>query len=45
MPDGDSVGGAMTAVVDNTSMLPAGDRAAIASYVKSLPPVEGRKRP
>jgi mono/diheme cytochrome c family protein len=44
MPDGDSVAGA-TAVVDNTSMLPAGDRAAIASYVKSLPPVEGRKRP
>jgi mono/diheme cytochrome c family protein len=45
MPDGDSVGGAMTAVVDNTSMLPAGDRAAIAIYVKSLPPVEGPKPP
>jgi mono/diheme cytochrome c family protein len=45
MPDGDSVGGAMTAVVGNTSMLPAGDRAAIASYVKSLPPVEGPKHP
>jgi mono/diheme cytochrome c family protein len=45
MPDGDSVGGAMTAVVDNTSMLQAGDRAAIAIYVKSLPPVEGPKPP
>lgn len=45
MPDGDSVGGAMTAVVENTSKLPAADRAAIAAYVKSLPPVEGPKRP
>lgn len=45
MPDGDSVGGAMTAVVGNTSMLPASDRAAIAAYVKSLPPVEGPKHP
>jgi mono/diheme cytochrome c family protein len=45
MPDGDSVGGTMTAVVDNTSMLPADDRAAIAIYVRSLPPVEGPKHP
>jgi mono/diheme cytochrome c family protein len=45
MPDGDSVGGAMTAVVENTSKLPAADRAAIAAYIKSLPPVEGPKRP
>jgi mono/diheme cytochrome c family protein len=45
MPDGDLVGGTMTAVVDNTSMLPADDRAAIAIYVKSLPPVEGPKHP
>jgi mono/diheme cytochrome c family protein len=45
MPNGDSVGGAMTAVVANTSQLPAADRAAIATYVKSLPPVEGPKRP
>jgi mono/diheme cytochrome c family protein len=45
MPDGDSVGGAMTAVVGNTSKLPAEDRAAIAGYVKSLPAVEGPKRP
>jgi mono/diheme cytochrome c family protein len=45
MPDGDSVGGTMAAVVDNTSMLPADDRAAIATYVKSLAPVEGPKHP
>jgi mono/diheme cytochrome c family protein len=44
-PDGDSVGGQMTAVVRNTSQLSAGERAAIATYVKSLPPVEGPKRP
>ncbi|HEY7664491.1 MAG TPA: cytochrome c [Xanthobacteraceae bacterium] len=45
MPDGDSVGGAMTAVVDNTSKLPPEDRAAIAAYVKSLPPVQGPEHP
>jgi mono/diheme cytochrome c family protein len=45
MPNGDSVGGAMTAVVRNTSQLTAADRAAIATYVKSLPPVEGPKKP
>jgi mono/diheme cytochrome c family protein len=45
MPDGDSVGGSMTAVVGNTSKLAAEDRAAIAVYIKSLPPVEGPKRP
>ncbi len=45
MPDGDSVGGSMTAVVGSTSKLTAEDRAAIAVYVKSLPPVEGPKRP
>jgi mono/diheme cytochrome c family protein len=44
-PDGDSVGGAMTAVVSNTSKLPAEDRAAMADYVKSLPPVAGPKHP
>jgi len=44
-PDGDSVGGAMTAVVANTSQLPAEDRAAMADYIKSLPPVTGPKRP
>ena len=44
-PDGDSVGGEMGAVVRNTSQLAKGDRAAIAAYIKSLPPVEGPKPP
>jgi mono/diheme cytochrome c family protein len=44
-PDGDSVGGAMAAVVKNTSQLGAEDRAAIADYIKSLPPVEGPTAP
>jgi mono/diheme cytochrome c family protein len=44
-PDGDSVGGAMTAVVRNTAQLPAEDRNAIALYIKSLPAVEGPKKP
>ena len=45
LPDGDSVGGAMRAVVRNTGQLSTADRAAMATYVKSLPPVEGPKRP
>ncbi len=45
LPNGDSVGGAMRAVVRNTSKLSAEGRAAIAAYVKSLPPVEGPKPP
>ncbi len=45
LPNGDSVGGAMRAVVRNTSKLSAEDRAAVAAYVKSLPPVEGPKPP
>jgi mono/diheme cytochrome c family protein len=44
-PDGDSVGGAMTPVVRNTAQLSAEDRAAMAAYIKSLPPVEGPKKP
>jgi hypothetical protein len=32
-------------VVGNTSQLSAADREAIATYVMSLPPVEGPKRP
>ena len=44
-PDGDTVGGSMARVIKNTSQLPAGDRAAIAEYLKSLPPVEGPPRP
>jgi mono/diheme cytochrome c family protein len=44
-PEGDSVGGSMRAVVRNTSELPASDRDAIAEYILSLPPREGRKKP
>ena len=43
MPNGDSVGGGMTAVVRNTGQLTPEDRAAMATYVKSLPPVKGPK--
>jgi mono/diheme cytochrome c family protein len=45
LPDGDSVGGPMAAVVRNTSQLSDADRAAIATYIKSLPPVDGPPRP
>jgi mono/diheme cytochrome c family protein len=45
MPDGDSVGGAMSRVIKNTSQLSPEDRAAMAEYLKSLPPVEGPPRP
>ena len=41
-PDADSVGGSMVEVVRNTSQLTAADRDAMATYIKSLPPVEGR---
>jgi mono/diheme cytochrome c family protein len=44
LPDGDSAGGAMARVVKNLSQLPADDRAAIAGYLKSLPPVDGPPR-
>jgi mono/diheme cytochrome c family protein len=44
-PDGDSVGGAMTAVIRNTSQLTPEDRNAMAAYIKSLQPVEGPKKP
>ncbi|MCK1491422.1 cytochrome c [Bradyrhizobium sp. 180] len=45
LPDGDSVGGAMTRVIKNTSQLPDADLAAMADYVKSLPPVGGPTPP
>jgi mono/diheme cytochrome c family protein len=45
LPDGDSVGQQMTAVVRNTAELSAADRAAMAAYLKSLPAVEGPERP
>ena len=44
-PDGDSVGGAMTAVIRNTSQLTDEDRAGMAAYLKSLPPVDGPPKP
>jgi len=45
LPDGDSVGGSMVNVVRNTSKLSDEDRAAIATYIKSLPAVEGPPKP
>jgi mono/diheme cytochrome c family protein len=44
-PDGDSVGGGMTAVIRNTSQLTDENRAAMAKYIKSLAPVEGPPKP
>lgn len=37
-PDYDSAGGHMALVVENTARLPAEDRAAIAAYLKKVPP-------
>lgn len=45
LPDGDSVAGPMAKVVGNTSKLSPQDRAAIAVYVKSLPPIASPKEP
>jgi mono/diheme cytochrome c family protein len=42
-PDGDSVGSNMADVVRNTARLADADRAAIAAYIKALPPRPGRK--
>jgi mono/diheme cytochrome c family protein len=44
-PEGDSAGGSMTRVIANTSQLSDADRMAMAVYLKSLPAVEGPKRP
>jgi mono/diheme cytochrome c family protein len=44
-PDGDTIGGSMGRVIKNTSQLSPEDRAAIAEYLKSLPPVDGPPRP
>lgn len=41
-PSGDSTGGAMSAVIRNTSQLPEADRKAMAVYLKSLPERPGR---
>jgi mono/diheme cytochrome c family protein len=45
LPDGDSAGGAMTRVIKNTSELSDDDLAAMADYLKSLPPVDGPTPP
>jgi mono/diheme cytochrome c family protein len=45
VPDGDTIGGSMGNVIRNTSQLSDSDRAAIAEYLKSLPPVDGPPRP
>ena len=44
-PEGDTVGGSMAPVIRNTSQLSADDRLAMATYLKSLPAVEGPVRP
>jgi mono/diheme cytochrome c family protein len=44
-PDGNTIGGAMAPVIRNTSQLAPADRHAMAVYIKSLPPVEGPKKP
>jgi cytochrome c553 len=44
-PSGDFVGGAMAEVIRNTSRLSKDDRAAIAAYIASLPPVVGPSPP
>ena len=44
-PEGDSVGGSMIPVIRNTSQLSEESRAAMAAYIKSLPAVEGPKKP
>jgi mono/diheme cytochrome c family protein len=40
-PDADRVGGGMVEVVRNLSQLSEADRTAMATYIKSLPPVDG----
>jgi len=44
-PEGDTAGGPMARVIKNSSQLPPEDRATMAEYLKSLPPVEGPPRP
>lgn len=39
-PEFDTVGGSMVAVQENLAKLPAGDREAIAAYLKTLPAIE-----
>ena len=44
-PDFDSVGGSMGEVIQNTSRLTDADRAAMADYLKALPPRPGKAPP
>jgi hypothetical protein len=44
-PDADRVGGNMVEVVRNVSQLTEADRTAMATYIKSLPPIESRAQP
>jgi mono/diheme cytochrome c family protein len=44
-PEGDTAGGSMARVIRNTALLSPEDRAGMAEYLKSLPPVEGPPRP
>ncbi len=39
-PEYDSAGGAMVEVIENLARLPRADRAALAAYLKAVPPVE-----
>ena len=45
MPQGDNASGLMRSVIKNLSQLTAADRAAMAEYLKSLPPVQGPTPP
>ena len=45
MPEGDTASGLMRSVIKNLSQLTATDRAAMAEYLKSLPPVVGPTPP
>ena len=45
LPEGDTASGLMARVIKNTSQLSPEDRADIAEYLKSLPPVDGPPRP
>jgi mono/diheme cytochrome c family protein len=44
-PDGEALGGSMIGVIRNTAQLTPQDRAAMAVYIKSLPPKQGPKKP
>ena len=45
MPEGDSASGSMRPVIKNLAQLSPEDRAAMAAYLKSLPPVDGPTPP